>query len=61
MSRIEKKLLCKAYRRHPNMCPVGGRTHFADGVTETVIGIILWYDTPDHSTHIVMHRVSAQF
>ena len=54
MSQLYKKLMCRAYRRHPDFRPVGGRMQFSQCFTETEVGTILWYDTPDNSTHIVL-------
>ena len=54
MSRMQKRLLCRAYRRHPNMRPVGYRPSYEQCFTKTEYGMILWYDTPDRGTHLVL-------
>ena len=60
MSPIQKKMITRAYRRHPDFRPVGGRSTFRQCFTECEVGVVFWYDTPDRSTHVFFFKDREQ-
>ncbi len=56
MSRKQKHMICRAYRRHNEFRPVGGRASFSECFTIDERAVILWYDTPDRSTHVIVMK-----
>ena len=54
MSRQELDLIQKAKKRFCRIRPVGGRRTFADCFTRMNGRLCFWFDTPDHSTHVIV-------
>lgn len=59
--RVVTKLLVRAFEKSQTLdiAPPVFRTSFTDAVTEFSPGeYMLWYNTPDHSTHVVKLQAS---
>lgn len=52
MDAIIDSLVSKAKERFPVIYPCGGRKSWSECVTVEGTLTMLWFDTPDHSTHI---------
>lgn len=60
MSRRELDLISKAKKRFCRIVPVGGRRRFADCFTRMNGQLYFWFDTPDHSTHVIAEDQSVR-
>ncbi len=59
MSRQKRILLKKAAGCFKKIRPVGGRRSFEDCFTCVEGRLCFWFDTPDHSTHVLMMNASG--
>lgn len=57
MDKTKESLINKAYRMYKTIYPCGRRRSFADCFTYYGNKILFWFDTEDHSTHMLTGEI----
>jgi hypothetical protein len=53
MGNLEKQLIDKATRKHKKIYPCAHKATIADCFTRDDERLMLWFNTEDHSTHVM--------
>ncbi len=59
MNNLKTKLQLQAVKKYGiDITPVGGRACWADCYTQFDDKLMIWFDTPDHSTHAMTMEIN---
>ncbi len=53
MNELKTRMIKKAEKRHKKIFPCAHRAHFDDCFTNNNDFVFFWYNTEDHSTHVI--------
>ncbi|MBN1576726.1 MAG: hypothetical protein JW913_09255 [Chitinispirillaceae bacterium] len=57
MNELKTRMIRKAEKRHKKIFPCAQKSHFEDCFTDNNDFIFFWYNTEDHSTHVITESV----
>ena len=53
MNELKTRMIRKAEKRHKKIFPCAEKSHFEDRFTNNNDFVFFWYNTEDHSTHLI--------
>ncbi|MBD3344212.1 MAG: hypothetical protein GF401_04015 [Chitinivibrionales bacterium] len=53
MDKHRKKLICHAVKKYKKIFPCAEKKGFEECFTSRGDSLVFWFNTPDHSTHVV--------
>jgi hypothetical protein len=59
MNRLKRRLIRRAKETYKTIYPCGGRSSFSECFTLHDNKVLFWFDTEDHSTHVVADEMGA--
>ena len=60
MNELKKKMIRKAVQQYHRIYPCGSKQDFSECFTLVDNSMVFWFNTEDHSTHLMTHKFGWQ-